>query len=448
MQLPSSLLNTLQQVDGFDEQLFTAAHQTASVTSVRLNNKKANNLFTTEPIVPWASNAHYLTQRPFFAHDPLWHAGAYYVQEASSMFLQHALSHVIDANVPLKVLDLCAAPGGKSTLIADAISDDSLLVCNEVIGTRVNILAENICKWGRANTWVSNSDAKQIGQCTQYFDVIIVDAPCSGSGLFRKDENAINEWSEGNVQLCAERQERILHDILPALKPDGILVYMTCSYSPAENEIMVDKLLQEMQLSSVQISVQTDWQIVETQSPKLHGFGYRFYPHLLQGEGFFLACFKNNQEEVATKELKYYKPSKTNFDVVNQFINTDKKTIITENDYVFAMPSHRMDDYLYLNKHIKLVRKGTLLGKIMQQQLIPEHDLALSVDCVYTNAISLDLQSAQKYLLKEAFALPDCAKGWLLVQYQHINIGWIKNLGNRYNNYYPTNWRIKTKPTW
>jgi 16S rRNA C967 or C1407 C5-methylase (RsmB/RsmF family)/NOL1/NOP2/fmu family ribosome biogenesis protein len=446
MQIPSSLLASLQSVDGYNENLFLAAHQTPSITSIRLNVKKNITAFDDAPKVPWATDAYYLTQRPFFAHDPLWHAGAYYVQEASSMFLQHALTQIIDTTATLKILDLCAAPGGKSTLVADVISNDSLLVCNEVIGTRVNILAENICKWGRANTWVSNSDAKQIGQCKNYFDVILVDAPCSGSGLFRKDENAINEWSEGNVQLCAERQERILHDILPALKPNGVLIYMTCSYSPAENEKVVDKLLQQTTLTSVQIPIQADWNIIETQSETMQGFGYRFYPHLLQGEGFFCACFINNAEEVLAKDLKYYKPSKTNFSAVETFIDTSNKTIITENDNVFAMPTNAMDDYLYLNKNIKLVRKGTLLGKIMQGQLIPEHDLALSVDCHYASKVEVDLQAAQHYLLKESFALPDCLKGWQLLTYQQIPIGWIKNLGNRFNNYYPTNWRIKTRP--
>jgi 16S rRNA C967 or C1407 C5-methylase (RsmB/RsmF family)/NOL1/NOP2/fmu family ribosome biogenesis protein len=450
MQIPSSLLQSLQQVDGFDLQLFLEAHQKSAITSIRINQQKFTNQFDAEQKVPWATDAFYLHKRPFFAHDPLWHAGAYYVQEASSMFLQHALRQNIDAVAPLKVLDLCAAPGGKSTLVADVLNEDSLLICNEVIGARVNILAENISKWGRANTWVSQSDAKQFGECKNYFDVIIIDAPCSGSGLFRKDENAIAEWSEGNVQLCAQRQERILHDVLPALKPNGILIYMTCSYSIAENESIVDKLLQDLPLQSVRVNTEKKWQIVETQSDIQQGFGYRFFPHLLQGEGFFLACFKKNEQDVNDFQLpmKNYRSIKIEEGNIADFMDKTNFTIVSENDNYLILPNNAMQDYLFLQKHIKLVRKGTLLGQMIKKQLVPQHDMALSVHNMYPQKVALDLTQAQQFLCKENLDLPICAKGWVLVQYQNSNIGWIKNLGNRFNNYYPTNWRIKKQPIW
>ena len=242
--------------------------------------------------VQWSSNGFYLQKRPSFTLDPLFHAGAYYVQEASSMFLEEALKQTVDLSQPIKILDLCAAPGGKSTLIQSVINNESLLVSNEVIKTRVNILSENITKWGAANVIVTNNDAKDFQRLPNYFDVIVVDAPCSGSGLFRKDREAISEWSEQNVHLCSQRQQRILADVLPALKEDGVLIYSTCSYSEEEDEQIADWLVEEFKVQSLKFKVEEEWGIVETQSSKQNASGYRFYPDKVKGEGFFIAVFK------------------------------------------------------------------------------------------------------------------------------------------------------------
>src|ERR1044071_5586576 len=198
--------------------------------------------------IPWTEYGHYLSQRPSFTFDPLFHAGCYYVQEASSMFLEQALKQTIDLSKPLRVLDLCAAPGGKSTHILSLISKDSLLVSNEVIRSRAKILKDNIVKWGYSNVVVTNNDPKDFQRLENHFDVIVVDAPCSGSGLFRREPEAIEEWSINNVQLCCQRQQRILADIIPALKGGGILIYSTCSYSPQEDEQIVQWMRNEFPL--------------------------------------------------------------------------------------------------------------------------------------------------------------------------------------------------------
>ena len=179
-------------------------------------------------------------QRPSFTFDPLFHAGTYYVQEASSMFLEQALKQSVDLSQPLRVLDLCAAPGGKSTLLQSLLNKESLLVSNDVIKSRAAILEENIVKWGAANVVVTNNDPAHFARLENYFDAIVIDAPCSGSGLFRRDPEAINEWSENNVQLCSQRQQRIVADVWPALKQNGILIYSTCSYSAEEDEAILD----------------------------------------------------------------------------------------------------------------------------------------------------------------------------------------------------------------
>lgn len=232
MQLPEQLLKSMESVKGFDKEAFDKVHQSGEqVTSIRVNPAKRTEIKSQNSKIPWADAGFYLEQRPSFTFDPLFHAGTYYVQEASSMFLEQALKQTVDLSQSIKVLDLCASPGGKSTHIQSLISKDSLLVSNDVIRSRANVLKDNIIKWGCENVVVTNNDPKDFSKLENYFDMIVVDAPCSGSGLFRRDPVAIDEWSENNVQLCSQRQQRILADVWPALKKDGILIYSTCSYS-------------------------------------------------------------------------------------------------------------------------------------------------------------------------------------------------------------------------
>ena len=312
--LPTELIQSLRNLESFNEEAFKAVHQSGTqIVSIRLNPSKAGQRSTNNEQlekVPWSSNGYYLPERPSFTLDPLFHAGAYYVQEASSMFLEEVLKQTVDLSKPLKVLDLCAAPGGKSTLIQSIISKESLLVSNEVIKTRVNILSENITKWGAANVIVTNNDPADFLRLKNYFDVIVVDAPCSGSGLFRKDPNAITEWSESNVQLCAQRQQRILADIMPSLKDGGVLIYSTCSYSQQEDEAISDWLIEQFKparmtrsdgVESLRFKVDESWGIVETVSEKENAYGYRFYPDKVKGEGFFIAAFKKKSFDIEVK---------------------------------------------------------------------------------------------------------------------------------------------------
>src|SRR5436190_23182745 len=245
--LPEKLLASLEGIKGFNKEAFEKVHSSGEqITSIRINPFKSSaeklihdSRLTIHENIPWCEHGYYLKERPSFTFDPLFHAGCYYVQEASSMFLEQALKQTVDLSKPLRVLDLCAAPGGKSTHIQSLISPGSLLVSNEVIKSRCNILKDNIIKWGCNNVVVTNNDPKDFARLENYFDVIVVDAPCSGSGLFRRDEEAIGEWSENNVQLCSQRQQRIIADVWPALKKEGILIYSTCSYSKDEDENII-----------------------------------------------------------------------------------------------------------------------------------------------------------------------------------------------------------------
>lgn len=253
-QLPEKFVEKVRSLIPQEAELFFDAIANEPATTIRLNPLKKTEAFTYAESVPWISHARYLDKRPSFVADPLFHAGAYYVQEASSMFITKIIEHITSKNSSkCYVLDLCAAPGGKSTLLLDHLDDSCLLVANEIIKSRVNILEENCIKWGRSNLMVTNNDPKDFTSLTNFFDIIVVDAPCSGEGMFRKDKNAISEWSEENVQLCSHRQQRILADVLPALKPGGFLIYSTCTFNTSENEDNVLWMEKEFGLKSVEI---------------------------------------------------------------------------------------------------------------------------------------------------------------------------------------------------
>ncbi|MDR1585712.1 MAG: RsmB/NOP family class I SAM-dependent RNA methyltransferase, partial [Prevotellaceae bacterium] len=232
MNFPESFVERSKSLLGDEYNVFEAALQTTPPVSVRVNNKI--DMHPSEELVPWCEKAYYLQERPLFTADPLLHAGAFYVQEASSMFLYQAVKqHFPSAK---RTLDLCAAPGGKSTLLLQSLPDDGLLVSNEIIRSRAHILAENITKWGNPNAVVTNNSPADFGKLPGYFDAVVVDAPCSGEGMFRKDADAAGEWSLQLVNLCAERQREIVSSVWKALKPDGILVYSTCTFNREENE--------------------------------------------------------------------------------------------------------------------------------------------------------------------------------------------------------------------
>ena len=453
--LPPVLIQSLQNIKSFTEAAFVQVHHSGEqVTSVRLNPGKIFNkqfsIFNTQlEKVPWSSNGFYLNKRPSFTLDPVFHAGAYYVQEASSMFLEEALKQTIDLSQPLKVLDLCAAPGGKSILIQSLLNKESLLVSNEVIKTRVNILAENISKWGAANVIVTNNDPGDFQRLPDFFDVIVVDAPCSGSGLFRKDPGAISEWSEQNVQLCSQRQQRILADILPSLKDGGTLIYSTCSYSEQEDEQIADWLLEEMKVEGLRLKVDAAWGIVETQSAKHNAYGYRFYPDKVKGEGFFIAAFKKSGDEQQPGKYKSKSeklPAKE-IEVVKPYLqHADDFLFIKQKEEVIALPRQLENELAAVQSCLYIKKAGVKLGTIIRNELIPDHELAVSTIISPSLPVAeVDLADALQYLRRHEIKIDAAVKGWALISHQRLPLGWVKILPNRVNNYYPKDWRILNK---
>lgn len=450
-QLPKRILNHLSGVPGFNRDSFNEAHLFSEpVYSIRINPDKIkdasqlsfSDLFAGD--VSWCEYGKYLNERPSYISDPLWHAGAYYVQEASSMFLWQILKEMkLEDNSDTKILDFCASPGGKSTLIATAFRN-ALLVCNEAIKSRVNTLVENCAKWGSENIVITSNDARDYGKLFEYFDLIVADVPCSGSGLFRKQPEAIEEWSENNVMLCCERQERILADLLPALKPGGYLVYSTCSYSLEEDENIINLLIKNFPLRPVRVNLIGNENIVETGSEN-DGWSYRFFPDKVKGEGFFIALLRK-EGDIKNRKIKTTKYPKliTPAGKLTEWLKRDTPLFfIHHEDKTLVIPESIKNELIKLQDYLYIKKAGIDAGMEKGKDLIPDHSLALSrIISTEIPAVELSKRDALDYLRKNELSLSSDIKGWVLMRHRGINLGWAKVLSHRINNYYPTSWRI------
>ena len=426
---------------------FVESLDAAPPVSIRYNPKKVS--VPAGMPVPWCETGRYLTKRPIFTLDPFFHAGAYYVQEASSMFLEQAIRQTIDTNKPLKVLDLCAAPGGKSTHALSILSPDSLLVSNEAIRNRVPALVENIQKWGTANVIVTNNDPAHFQRLPSFFDLAIIDAPCSGEGLFRKEPESMNQWSARNVDLCSLRQRRIIQDVWPALKAGGVLIYSTCTYNEKENMDNLLRLREQHEVEFLPLALKKEWGVVET--VKGLCFGYQFYPHLVMGEGFFLTAIRKggNNPQRTTKVrdgLKY--PSGTELNKLKEWVDIpESKCFFLHDKQVRMIPLSLKHELMELQQALHLIEVGTAVAEIAHSKLIPEHALALSdglrKDCF--RRISLNTENALGYLRKDAFTVDAGKTGFGLIDHEGLGLGWVNVLDNRVNNMYPPSRRIRMK---
>lgn len=373
--------------------------------------------------VEWSEDAFYLKERPSFTLDPLFHAGAYYVQEASSMYVGHLLRGLIaDGPAGCRILDLCAAPGGKSTDAASLLGANDLLVSNEVIGSRASILAENMAKWGFPGTVVTNSDPVAFASLKDFFDIVLVDAPCSGEGMFRKDERAAAEWSPETVNLCAARQRRILADVWPALREGGHIIYSTCTFNRFEDEENAAWIATELGAELI---------------------GQRhFLPGRDRGEGFYCALLHKAGDRphspapsLSAKRL----PSPADEYLQEGFRPIQRGTLIK------AIPDSLSGAIQLLESKLRVIRSGVAVAQLKGRDLIPEADLALST--AYRRGsfpeVDLDRATALKFLAREPFVLEGMPKGFFLLTYKNLPLGFVKNLGNRCNNLLPASRRIR-----
>ena len=450
-----------------------------SPTSIRLNPFKCQHgeEVEGEPI-PWCpSMGRYLSNRPNFTFDPLLHAGMYYVQEASSMFVDLVIRQLVHR--PVMMLDLCAAPGGKSTAVRAALPEGSLLFSNEPMRTRSQILAENIQKFGHPDMIVTNNYPRDYKKSKLQFDVILTDVPCSGEGMFRKDDGAISEWSLQNVDNCWHLQREIVSDIWSCLKPGGILIYSTCTFNAHEDEENIAWICEELGAEPIALQdVDNSWNItgnlVGSDIPV-----YRFLPGKTKGEGIFLAVLrkhgeieentalanailsekKKGKERGNKKGNKGNKSNKTVWTMIpgNWLHSTDDATeegkygmgyAYEKNDEdVYAIPQRWLNIYQKATSSLKVIHAGIKLGTDKGKGLIPDQCLALStmLNKEAFPQVELSYEDAIRYLRKEAVNLPEgTPKGYVLVTYRQIPLGWEKNIGNRANNLYPQEWKIKS----
>ena len=449
--LPFDFIEQMRPLLGAELDAFLQSLQTERETSVRVNDKIPFEQLTVlheagMEEVPWCPDGYYLKRRPQFTLDPLLHAGCYYVQEASSMFVDEVLAQLVAPDSI--VLDMCAAPGGKSTLISQFLGSEGLRISNEVVRQRVFILSENIQKCGNGNTVVTHNKARDFGdQAENLFDCILVDAPCSGEGLFRKDEGAVDEWSLKNVQMCAERQRDILLHVWPALKPGGVLIYSTCTYNAREDEDNALFIRDTLGADILRVDLDPTWGI--TPSNKA---GYHFYPHKTRGEGFYLCVFRKREAPFTPFKPKAgkSKASKTVDclkDLQSWLQHPERWTIRQSDRFTEAYPVKHKELIDWFSTHFTCMSTVFGMGELRGKNVAPQHSLTMLKDFrkeAFPH-VELSLEMAQAYLRSEALILPDQPTGYLLMTYQGVPLGFVKNIGNHCNNLYPNEWRIRHK---
>ena len=449
--LPTDFIENLHdQLSPTDVQQLCQALESTPVTSIRLNDKIDCLTFECDTDeVPWHEDGYYLSERPQFTLDPLLHAGCYYVQEASSMFVEHILQEYVSRDSV--VLDMCAAPGGKSTLISQYIGQEGLLVSNEVVRQRVFILSENIQKWGNGNTVVTHNQAADFGtRLPGVFDCVLVDAPCSGEGMFRKDEGAIAEWSEENVEACAIRQRKILQDVWAALRPGGVLIYSTCTFNHMENEENVQWIAETLGAKVLPVAIDPSWGIVEGNP------GYHFYQHKTRGEGFYICALQKHQEDISghirplDKRLPKFKPQPNQpveqMAVLKTWLKHPDHWVMRQQDrFIVAYPAKYKDLIHILSKQFICISTGFGICELRGKAPVPQHALAMlkDVNMDAFHKAELTLEQALSYLRNEALTLPNAAPGIVMVTYENVPLGFVKNVGNHCNNLYPKEWRIR-----
>lgn len=451
---------------GPDFSAFLAALASEPPVSLRINPSKlqwAAPLPASQKI-PWCPTGLYLPKRPIFTLDPFFHAGGYYVQDASCMLLETALKALLaerSAQSPLRVLDLCAAPGGKSTHLAQTLPPDALLISNEVVPARARILSENLSKWGRDRILVSQNQPSDFQALPFQFDFILVDAPCSGEGLFRKQPEAIQEWSEKQVHICRARQTEILQSIWPCLKAGGHLIYSTCTWNRSENEDVLLAFAEQTPLHFLPLDFPSAWGVQVSAELPL----YRAWPHHIPGEGFSLALLQKdphtppaNQPPQREKPLRLStRKSKANSGQstppnaftaqltpwLKQAQNSD---ILFHDGHFWLWPAAEQAFLAAASNHLKLLNQGLCLAELKGQDLRPAPALALSA-ALNPQAFArqeLDLPAALNYLRGESLPVSSHPQtGWILLEYAGLSLGWAKATPSHLNNAWPKAWKIR-----
>ena len=434
--------NRIQKQFPNDWEEFLYSLEREAITSIRYNPRKSSK--TEEVNIPWASYGKYLYERPSFTFDPLFHLGHYYVQESSSMFIDHILSRVKNEISLDRVLDLCAAPGGKSTIVLDHLENHQFLIANELIPQRNTVLRENLTKWGFPNFLVTENKPADFKTLHNYFDCILLDAPCSGEGLFRKDKNAHEEWSQGVANMCSERQYDIFKSIWSCLKEGGIMIYSTCTYNPDENELLLERLLSNsFEFETIPIEIKDEWNIDVVQSPNMKA--YRFLPHKVKGEGFFCSVLRKKGNYTPTIK-------KSTRDHINPWlsnlINIEELNVYSSYKFknsLFLAPSYLLDELPLLSKQLYVKQIGIEVGQYKGLEIEPQQGLALlPYDKKCLTLVDVNLEQALTFLSCEDPHL-NLSNGIYLLQFEDFPLGFAKIEKSKFFNLYPSGWKIRSK---
>ena len=456
MQLSERFIKYMEEAIGHENALvaFSAFQHQASV-SVRVNPFKLSEK-PEGTQVPWSRHGCILDQRPVFTLDPLFHGGAYYVQDSSSMFVGHIFRQLISGMTlpksrPVRVLDLCAAPGGKTTDLAASLremfGDSFLLVANEVMKARVGVLADNVVLWGDPNVVVTSADPKAFASLQGFFDVIVADVPCSGEGMFRKDEQAQDQWSEDNVALCEARQRRIVADVWPALSQNGLFIYSTCTFNARENDGNVRWISESLdaELLCADSSAVMMEGIIRT------GCGYSLVPGHVPGEGQYCSALRKRAEDVVSwaESRSSGKSARRSSDVqapdsLKDLFKVDV-TFRSKGGLLIAVPSMIINEVRMLENCLQVVSAGCAAGMVKGRDFVPDADLALSLilKADAFPSVEVDKETALAYLHRDAILLKDVEKGYIIIKYDGVSLGFVKNIGNRCNNLHPQSRRIR-----
>lgn len=446
--LPERFVETMREALGADAEKLFAALDTEPAVSIRLNPAKPAECFDGEA-VGWCKWGKYLAERPQFTLDPLLHGGAYYVQEASSQFVAHLLAnHDMEGK---RVLDMCAAPGGKTTIYSTLVGRKGLVVANDISHSRAMALADNVQRWGMGNVVVTCNEPTHIGAFTHWFDVVAVDAPCSGEGMFRKMDEARSEWTASSPDACAERQREILAEAWRVLRPGGTLIYSTCTFNPTEDEGVVEWLMSEYgeELESAdRVETSDDWGVVRSDIGSFQCF--HFYPHMARGEGFFAAIARKCDGTVRRSMPKarrklFSQCAKADVKELSRWVDdASEHSFMMVGEDIYAYNSAVADAVVTLSENLSVVYSGVAMGRIFKQKLKPEHPLALYVglnrDAV--PVVDVSLEDALDYLRRNDIAAAQFEDGINVVGYKGVPIGFVKRIGARCNNMYPKDLRI------
>ena len=451
MTLPADFTAQMQQILDADEaaRLFAALGEEPKV-SVRRNTSKCAPFSAGSAVVPWCPDGKYLVCREAFTFDPLLHGGAYYVQDASSMIIATIVRRLTQGSGPVCYLDLCAAPGGKSTAAIDALPSQSLVVCNEIMNNRAQVLRENIIKWGSPYCVVSNNDSAAIARLGAFFDIIAADVPCSGEGMFRKDDEAVSQWTPALVEQCAARQREIIDNAWKSLKPGGFLIYSTCTFNREENEEMIEYIVAGHHAESVDLHLDSDFGIRRGIGTAYHC--YRFMPHITDGEGLFVAVLRKSADELSMPAVRVQaaKPRRGNEPAVDRsvgrwLVRPDDFQLSMVSDTVVAIPRMYSGEIAALGSTLRVIHRGIAVATAKGRDLVPTQSLALStaLSASAFERVEVPYEAAIAYLRGESICI-DAPRGIVALTYRGTVIGFVKNLGNRANNLYPKEWRIKS----